>query len=58
VASTARVTVLQGRPDDVNTEFAQPIKPRTTQVSVRSSFTHTFPPNSVTVFRVKDRSRK
>ncbi|WP_112267089.1 alpha-L-arabinofuranosidase C-terminal domain-containing protein [Lentzea terrae] len=58
VASTARVTVLQGRPDDVNTEFAQPIKPRTTQVSVRSSFTHTFPPNSITVFRVKDRSRK
>ncbi|MGW6929274.1 alpha-L-arabinofuranosidase C-terminal domain-containing protein [Lentzea sp. NPDC054927] len=58
VASTARVTVLQGRPDDVNTEFAQPIKPRTTQVSVRTSFSHTFPPNSITVFRVKDRSRK
>ncbi|MEV6237610.1 alpha-L-arabinofuranosidase C-terminal domain-containing protein [Lentzea sp. NPDC051838] len=58
VASTARVTVLQGRPDDVNTEFAQPIKPRTTQMSVRKSFSHTFPPNSVTVFRVKDRSRK
>lgn len=58
VASTARVTVLQGRPDDVNTEFAQPIKPRTSQISVRSSFSHTFPPNSITVFRVKDRSRK
>jgi alpha-L-arabinofuranosidase len=58
VASTARVTVLQGRPDDVNTEFAQPIKPRTQQISVRRSFTHTFPPNSITVFRVKDRSRK
>ncbi|MDX8035693.1 alpha-L-arabinofuranosidase C-terminal domain-containing protein [Lentzea sp. BCCO 10_0856] len=58
VASTARVTVLQGRPDDVNTEFAQPIRPRTTQISVRTSFSHTFPPNSITVFRVKDRSRK
>ncbi|GAA3663056.1 alpha-L-arabinofuranosidase C-terminal domain-containing protein [Lentzea roselyniae] len=58
VASTAKVTVLQGRPDDVNTEFTQPIKPRTTQISVRSAFTHTFPPNSITVFRVKDRSRK
>jgi alpha-L-arabinofuranosidase len=58
VASTARVTTLQGRPDDINTEFVQPIKPRTSQVSVRSSFSYTFPPNSITVFRVKDRSRK
>jgi alpha-L-arabinofuranosidase len=58
VASTAKVTVLQGRPDDINTEFAQPIKPRTQQISVRTSFTHTFPANSITVFRVKDRSRK
>ncbi|WP_237047824.1 alpha-L-arabinofuranosidase C-terminal domain-containing protein [Lentzea guizhouensis] len=56
VASTARATVLQGRPDDVNTQFAQPIKPRSEQVRVASSFTHTFPPNSVTFLRIRSRS--
>ncbi|MFD5828925.1 alpha-L-arabinofuranosidase C-terminal domain-containing protein [Lentzea sp. NPDC060358] len=56
VAPTARATVLQGRPDDVNTEFAQPIRPRSEQVRVASSFTHTFPPNSVTFLRIRSRS--
>ncbi|HUQ55233.1 alpha-L-arabinofuranosidase C-terminal domain-containing protein [Lentzea sp.] len=56
VASTARATVLQGRPDDVNTEFTQPIRPRSEQVRVASSFTHTFPPNSVTFLRIRSRS--
>ncbi|MCG8926339.1 alpha-L-arabinofuranosidase C-terminal domain-containing protein [Lentzea sp. CC55] len=56
VSSTARATVLQGRPDDVNTEFAQPIRARHEQVRVASSFTHTFPPNSVTFLRIRSRS--
>ncbi|MDX8051761.1 alpha-L-arabinofuranosidase C-terminal domain-containing protein [Lentzea sp. BCCO 10_0798] len=56
VASTARATVLQGRPDDVNTEFSQPIRARAEQVRVASSFTHTFPPNSVTFLRIRSRS--
>jgi alpha-L-arabinofuranosidase len=56
VAPTARVTVLQGRPDDVNTEFTQPIRPRLEQARVASSFTHTFPPNSVTFLRIRSRS--
>ena len=56
VSPTARVTVLQGRPDDVNTEFTQPIRPRFEQARVASSFTHTFPPNSVTFFRIRSRS--
>jgi alpha-L-arabinofuranosidase len=56
VASLARATVLQGRADDVNTEFAQPIRPRSEQVRVASTFTHTFPPNSVTFLRIRSRS--
>ena len=57
VAPIARATVLEGLPDDVNTESAQPVKPRRTQVRVSNSFTHTFPPNSVTFLRIKDRRR-
>ncbi|WP_394618226.1 alpha-L-arabinofuranosidase C-terminal domain-containing protein [Lentzea sp. JNUCC 0626] len=56
VASTARATVLQGRPDDVNTEFTQPIRAVASQVRVASSFTHTFPPHSVTFLRIRSRS--
>ncbi|WP_158843561.1 alpha-L-arabinofuranosidase C-terminal domain-containing protein [Saccharothrix deserti] len=57
VVPTAKATVLEGLPDDVNTEFTQPVKARQTQVRVSSSFTHTFPPNSVTFLRIKDRRR-
>ncbi|ONI80468.1 alpha-N-arabinofuranosidase [Saccharothrix sp. ALI-22-I] len=57
VVPTAKATVLEGMPDDVNTEFTQPIKARQTQVRVSNSFTHTFPPNSVTFLRIKDQRR-
>lgn len=56
VQGTAKVTTLQGEPDDVNGEFTQPIRPKTSQVSVARSFTYTFPPNSVTFLRVRSRS--
>ncbi|GGN07847.1 alpha-N-arabinofuranosidase [Lentzea pudingi] len=56
VSSTARATVLEARPDDVNTEFAQPVRSRAEQVKVASSFTHTFPPHSVTFLRIRSRS--
>jgi alpha-L-arabinofuranosidase len=57
VKSTARATVLQGRPDDVNSEFTQPVRATETQVKVSNSFTHTFPPHSVTFLRIKERQR-
>ncbi|MGX7827974.1 hypothetical protein ACTG9Q_23080 [Actinokineospora sp. 24-640] len=54
----ARSTVLSGLPTDMNTEFAQPIRPRESRVRVSNSFTHTFPANSVTFLRIKDRSQR
>ncbi|MFT7838474.1 alpha-L-arabinofuranosidase C-terminal domain-containing protein [Saccharothrix sp. BKS2] len=53
----AEATVLEGLPDDVNTEHTQPIRTRKAQVRVSGSFTHTFPPHSVTFLRVKDKRR-
>jgi len=53
VASTAKVTTLQGDPDEVNRRDAQPIRPRESQLKVSNAFTHTFPANSVTFIRVK-----
>ncbi|MDU0294512.1 alpha-L-arabinofuranosidase C-terminal domain-containing protein [Saccharothrix longispora] len=57
VLPAAEATVLEGLPDDVNTEFTQPVKARKTQVRVSSGFTHTFPPHSVTFLRLKDKRR-
>ncbi|QFZ18144.1 alpha-L-arabinofuranosidase C-terminal domain-containing protein [Saccharothrix syringae] len=57
VLPAAEATVLEGLPDDVNTEHTQPVKARKAQVRVSNSFTHTFPPNSVTFLRIKDRRR-
>jgi alpha-L-arabinofuranosidase len=56
VGSTARVTTLQGQPDDVNTAFTQPIQPRESRFSgVANTFTYTFPANSVTFLRIQAR---
>ncbi|MEV0603050.1 alpha-L-arabinofuranosidase C-terminal domain-containing protein [Streptomyces sp. NPDC050315] len=57
VASTARLTTLQGDPDAVNTADARPIAPRqSTLRGVARQFTHTFPANSVTFLRIKSDS--
>ncbi|MER7398899.1 alpha-L-arabinofuranosidase C-terminal domain-containing protein [Streptomyces sp. NPDC000151] len=54
VASTARLTTLQGAPDAVNTADEQPIAPRqSTLRGVGRQFTHTFPAHSVTFLRIK-----
>ncbi|MGB3437704.1 MAG: alpha-L-arabinofuranosidase C-terminal domain-containing protein [Actinophytocola sp.] len=56
VERSARVTTLQGDPNDVNTQYTTPIAPRESRVDVASTFTHTFPPYSVTFLRIKVRS--
>lgn len=56
LARRAQMTVLQGDPRQQNTRSAQPIKPVTTTVSrISSTFTRTFPANSVTVLRIPTR---
>ena len=53
VAPTAAMTVLTGDPAAVNSRTAQPIAPVTSTISgVSSSFTRTFPANSVTFIRM------
>jgi alpha-L-arabinofuranosidase len=52
----ARVITLQGDPDDVNTQYTNPIAPRESRVDVAGTFTHTFPPYSVTFIRIPTRS--
>jgi alpha-L-arabinofuranosidase len=56
VERSARVTTLQGHPDDVNTQYTTPIAPRESRMDVAPLFTHTFPPNSVTFIRITTRS--
>lgn len=56
VERSARVTTLQGDPDDVNTQYTSPIAPKESKVDVAGTFTHTFPPYSVTFIRIKTRS--
>jgi alpha-L-arabinofuranosidase len=56
VERSARVTTLQGDRDDVNTQYTTPIAPRESRMDVASTFTHTFPPYSVTFVRIKVRS--
>ncbi|WP_145926693.1 alpha-L-arabinofuranosidase C-terminal domain-containing protein [Amycolatopsis orientalis] len=56
--SSARVTTLQGLPDDVNTAYATPIAPRESRFTgVANTFSYTFPPNSVTFLRFPARVR-
>ncbi|MEV8428002.1 alpha-L-arabinofuranosidase C-terminal domain-containing protein [Streptomyces chartreusis] len=56
VASTARVTTLAADQDAVNTETDAPVTPAASTFSgVTDSFTYTFPANSVTFLRLKQR---
>nr|MDT0656772.1 alpha-L-arabinofuranosidase C-terminal domain-containing protein [Micromonospora sp. DSM 115978] len=54
VHGTARMTVISGDPGEQNTRSAEPIQPVTTTVGgIRSTFTRTFEPNSVTFLRIR-----
>ena len=54
VQSRARMTVISGDPQEQNTRSAEPIQPVTSTVTgIGSTFTRTFPPNSVTFLRLK-----
>ncbi|MEU3891227.1 alpha-L-arabinofuranosidase C-terminal domain-containing protein [Streptomyces sp. NPDC029041] len=56
VASTARVTTLAADEDAVNTETDTPVTPVTSTFrGVAKQFTYTFPANSVTFLRIKQR---
>ncbi|AMW09421.1 alpha-N-arabinofuranosidase [Streptomyces qaidamensis] len=56
VASTARVTTLAADEDAVNTETDTPVTPVTSTFrGVAGKFTYTFPANSVTFLRIKQR---
>ncbi|MFC5852436.1 hypothetical protein ACFPZI_11560 [Streptomyces chlorus] len=55
-ASTARVTTLAADADAVNTETDTPVTPVTSTLrGVSGGFTYTFPENSVTFLRIKQR---
>ncbi|MFF4042246.1 alpha-L-arabinofuranosidase C-terminal domain-containing protein [Streptomyces sp. NPDC001816] len=56
VASEAAVTTLAAAPDAVNTETSTTVAPKTsTLTGVAGKFTYTFPANSVTFLRIKQR---
>ncbi|WP_435226933.1 alpha-L-arabinofuranosidase C-terminal domain-containing protein [Streptomyces sp. Tue6028] len=56
VASKARVTTLAAAPEAVNTETATPVAPVTSTLEgVADRFTYTFPANSVTFLRIRQR---
>ncbi|MFV0137019.1 alpha-L-arabinofuranosidase C-terminal domain-containing protein [Streptomyces sp. HMX87] len=56
VARKARVTTLAADPDAVNTETDTPVTPVTSTFSgVADEFTYTFPANSITFLRIKQR---
>ncbi|MEV5440432.1 alpha-L-arabinofuranosidase C-terminal domain-containing protein [Streptomyces sp. NPDC052682] len=56
VAGTARVTTLAADEDAVNTETDTPVTPVTSTFrGVADTFTYTFPANSVTFLRIKER---
>ncbi|MDH6217018.1 alpha-L-arabinofuranosidase C-terminal domain-containing protein [Streptomyces pseudovenezuelae] len=56
VASKARVTTLAAAPDAVNTETATPVAPVTSTFSgVAENFSYTFPANSVTFLRIRQK---
>ncbi|MCL8012652.1 alpha-L-arabinofuranosidase C-terminal domain-containing protein [Streptomyces sp. AS02] len=56
VASNARVTTLSADPNAVNSETQTPVAPVTSTFSgVADKFTYTFPANSVTFLRIKQR---
>ncbi|MFJ8534933.1 alpha-L-arabinofuranosidase C-terminal domain-containing protein [Streptomyces sp. NPDC093591] len=56
VASKARVTTLSADPNAVNSETETPVAPVTSTFSgVTDKFTYTFPANSITFLRIKQR---
>ncbi|MFI6563344.1 alpha-L-arabinofuranosidase C-terminal domain-containing protein [Streptomyces sp. NPDC050534] len=56
VAPKARVTTLSGAPDAVNTETSTPVAPAVSTFSgVAGTFTYTFPANSVTFLRIRQK---
>ncbi|MEI7029954.1 alpha-L-arabinofuranosidase C-terminal domain-containing protein [Streptomyces pratensis] len=56
VAPRARVTTLAAEPTAVNSETATPVAPvKSTLAEVSNTFTYTFPANSITFLRVKER---
>lgn len=56
VASKARVTTLSADPNAVNTESETPVAPVTSTFSgIADKFTYTFPANSITFLRIKQR---
>ncbi|QTD97438.1 alpha-L-arabinofuranosidase C-terminal domain-containing protein [Streptomyces cyanogenus] len=56
VASRAEATTLAAAPDAVNTETSTAVAPRTsTLTQVARKFTYTFPANSVTFLRIKQK---
>ncbi|KUL20756.1 alpha-L-arabinofuranosidase C-terminal domain-containing protein [Streptomyces regalis] len=56
VASKARVTTLSADPNAVNSETQTPVAPVTSTFSgVADKFTYTFPANSITFLRIKQR---
>ncbi|MFF7371668.1 alpha-L-arabinofuranosidase C-terminal domain-containing protein [Streptomyces tricolor] len=56
VASTAKVTTLAAAPEAVNTETSTAVAPKTsTFTGVAGKFTYTFPANSVTFLRIKQK---
>lgn len=56
VSSKARVTTLAAAPDAVNSETQTPVTPVTsTFTGVSAKFTYTFPANSITFLRLKQR---
>ncbi|MGW3288329.1 alpha-L-arabinofuranosidase C-terminal domain-containing protein [Streptomyces sp. NPDC001002] len=56
VATKARVTTLAAAPEAVNTETATPVAPVTSTFSgVADTFSYTFPANSVTFLRIKQK---
>ncbi|GIM98165.1 alpha-L-arabinofuranosidase C-terminal domain-containing protein [Paractinoplanes toevensis] len=57
VSKTAKITVLAGDPGEQNTRSAEPIQPVTSTINgIGSTFTRSFPANSVTFLRIKERS--
>ncbi|MFF4397728.1 alpha-L-arabinofuranosidase C-terminal domain-containing protein [Streptomyces sp. NPDC001480] len=56
VSHKARVTTLAAAPDAVNTETATPVAPVTsTYRGIAGKFTYTFPANSVTFLRIRQK---
>ncbi|WP_150955352.1 alpha-L-arabinofuranosidase C-terminal domain-containing protein [Microbacterium testaceum] len=56
VLPTADVTMLSAAPSALNTATSTPVAPKSSQMAVSSSFTHSFEPYSVTFVRMHTRT--